>query len=112
MMQNIAAFLDPYSADSENTVEAITAAPPGGHFFGTEHTMARYQTAFYEPLVSDWQNHGAWEAAGSKTATERATLLWQKALEEYQQPPMDEAIREELSAYVARRKLEIGTAEP
>ena len=112
MMQNIAAFLDPYSADGENTVEAITAAAPGGHFFGTEHTMARYQTAFYEPLISDWQNHGAWEAAGSKTATERATLLWQKALEEYQQPPMDEAIREELSAYVARRKLEIGTAEP
>lgn len=112
MMQNMAAFLDPAPRDDGDSVAAIAAAPPGGHFFGTEHTMARYQTAFYEPLLSDWQNHGAWEASGSKTATERATLLWQKALDEYQQPPMAEAIREELAAYVANRKREIGSVEP
>lgn len=112
MMQSIAAFLDPIPAGSEDSVAAIAAAPPGGHFFGTEHTMSRYQTAFYEPLLSDWQNHGAWEASGGKTATARATQLWQKALEEYRQPAMDEATREELAAYVARRKREIGAAEP
>ena len=113
MMQNIAAFLDPTPVSTgHNNVEAITAVSPGGHFFGTEHTMARYQTAFYTPMLSDWQNHGAWEAAGSKTATERATFLWQKALEEYRQPPMDEARREELDDYVRRRQLEIGVGEP
>jgi trimethylamine--corrinoid protein Co-methyltransferase len=83
MMQNLAAFLAPPPADGDDPVEAIAAVPPGGHFFGTEHTRHRYERAFYEPLLSDWQNHGAWEAAGSRTATDRATLVWQKALEEY-----------------------------
>jgi trimethylamine---corrinoid protein Co-methyltransferase len=112
MMQSVAAFLDPLPSGPEDTVDAIAAVSPGGHFFGTEHTMTRYQTAFYEPLLSDWQNHGAWEASGGKTATERATLLWQRALEEYRQPAMDVSIREELAAYVERRKLQIGAGEP
>ena len=37
---------------------------------------------------------------------------WQKALQEYEEPAMDQAVREELEAYVAKRKEEIGDSEP
>ena len=56
--------------------------------------------------------HGAWQEAGAKDALERATEIWQQALREYEQPTMDPAIREELDAYIARRKEEIGSGEP
>lgn len=38
---------------------AIAEVPNGGHFFGSDHTLARYRTAFYQPLVSNWQNYPA-----------------------------------------------------
>ncbi len=99
-------------SEDELGFDAIAAVPTGGHFFGTEHTLARYETAFYAPLLSDWRNYGAWEAAGSRDALARATDLWQQALADYEAPAMDPAIREELDAYVARRKEEIGHGEP
>jgi trimethylamine--corrinoid protein Co-methyltransferase len=74
--------------------------------------MERYETAFYRPILSDWTNYESWEAAGAHEAIDRATLLWQKALADYAEPVMDVAIREELDAYVAKRKEEIGTGEP
>ncbi|MEM8687720.1 MAG: trimethylamine methyltransferase family protein [Pseudomonadota bacterium] len=113
MLQMMAKFFEPVSfSDDEFALEAIDEVGPGGHFFGCDHTMQRYRTAFHEPLLSDWQNHENWQLAGSKTATERATELWQQALSEYQQPALAEDRSEELEAYVARRKEEIGDGEP
>ncbi len=113
ILQNIMEILRPIDfSEDELGFDAIASVPTGGHFFGAEHTMARYETAFYRPMLSDWTNHGAWEAAGSRDASERATLLWQQALAEYSEPVMDPARREELDAYVARRKEEIGSDEP
>jgi trimethylamine--corrinoid protein Co-methyltransferase len=34
--------------------------------------------------------------------------VWKRTLEEYEQPPLDEAIRSELQAYVDRRRTELG----
>ena len=54
---------------------ASTPSPtsgPGGHFFGTAHTLERYETAFYRPILSDWRNFETWQADGARTATERA----------------------------------------
>ncbi|WP_350335100.1 trimethylamine methyltransferase family protein [Coralliovum pocilloporae] len=105
MIQNMIEFLKPLDTSADELAfDAIRNVPTGGHFFGEAHTMERYETAFYRPLVSDWQNHENWEAAGSKTATDRATEIWQQALEEYEQPQMDASIREELDAYIARRR--------
>ncbi|MEX1236215.1 MAG: trimethylamine methyltransferase family protein [Roseovarius sp.] len=113
MLQHMIAFLEPIKVDpAELAFEAMRDVPTGGHFFGSPHTMARYETAFYQPMVSNWSNHENWEIAGSKDATARATEIWQRALDEYEQPPMDPAIREELDAYIAQRKEEIGTGEP
>ena len=63
-------------------------------------------------MLSDWQNYGNWEAAGSRDTLDRATSLWQQALRKYQEPIMSVAIREELDAYIARRREEIESGEP
>lgn len=113
MLQHMIAFLDPIEVtDAELAFDAMRDVPTGGHFFGSPHTMERYETAFYQPMLSNWANHETWELQGAKDATMRATDLWQQALREYREPALDPAIREELDAYVARRKEEIGTGEP
>ncbi len=106
-------FLRPMPLEEDDLgFEAIKAVPTGRHFFGSEHTMARYEAAFYRPMLSNWQNYGSWEEAGAQDALERSTELWQQALREYQEPAMDPAIREELDAYVARLREDIGAGEP
>ena len=113
ILQNMMAFLEPVSfTDDDLGFDAIRSVPAGGHFFGADHTMARYDTAFYQPMLSNWQNFGNWQEAGSRDALERATGIWQKALEEYEEPALDPAIREELDAYVAKRREEIGAGDP
>jgi trimethylamine--corrinoid protein Co-methyltransferase len=74
--------------------------------------MARYEKAFYQPMLSDWRSYPNWELAGARDAVQRATDLWQQALTEYEEPLMDPAIRDELEAYVAKRREEIGNDEP
>lgn len=113
ILQNMMEFLKPieFSEDALG-FEAIKSVQTGGHFFGAQHTMDRYETAFYRPMLSDWTNYENWEAAGAHEAIDRATGLWQRALVDYEEPAMDPAIREELDAYVARRKEEIGANDP
>jgi len=112
-LQTMARLLRPLRIDEEEIgLPAIDEVGPGGHFFGSGHTMERYKTAFYEPLLSDWQNHESWEQAGAKTATERATDIWQQALREFEPPPLDPGRLEAIDDYVARRKQEIGSGEP
>jgi len=109
MLQIFAEIFDPLrSADAELAFEAIASVEPGSHFFGCEHTMERYQTAFYEPLVSDWSNFGQWTDNGSKTATQRANGIWKKILQEFEAPVMDAARCEELEAFIKRRSAEGG----
>ena len=113
MIQHMIEFLRPIAVDKGDlALDALGRVPTGGHFFGDPHTLERYSTAFYQPLLSNWQNYESWQEAGSLDATQRATRVWKKALEDYQQPPMDPAISEELDAYVAKRKEEIGEGEP
>lgn len=113
MIQHMIEFLKPLAVDEgELALDALGRVPTGGHFFGDPHTLERYQNAFYQPMLSDWRNYESWQEAGARDATQRATTLWKKALEEYAEPVMDAAVREELDAYVARRTEEIGTGEP
>ncbi|BCG96034.1 trimethylamine methyltransferase family protein [Mesorhizobium sp. 131-2-1] len=88
--------------------EAIAEVQPGGHFFSAGHTMARYRTAFYEPLVADWSNFGNWTQAGSKSATERATGIWKRLLADFQPPASAAATAGVLDEFIARRSEEGG----
>ncbi len=109
MLQTFAEIFQPLnSSDAELAFEAIASVEPGSHFFGCEHTMQRYQSAFYEPLVSDRSNFGQWVDNGSKTATQRANQIWKTLLRDFQAPPMDEAIYDEIQAYVEKRTVEGG----
>jgi trimethylamine--corrinoid protein Co-methyltransferase len=104
----LAEVLQPLEVDDATLgFEAIADVGPGGHFFGTAHTLARYETAFYRPLVSDWRNFETWQADGSRTVTERANAAWKRLLAEAVPPSLDPAIVEALDAFVARRKDEI-----
>jgi len=108
LLQMFSEMLRPIEVDEASLgLDAIEAVQPGGHFFGSPHTMERYETAFYQPLLSDWRNYETWAEAGSPTATQRATALWQQVLKTYEQPPLDPAVAEELEAFVRRRKAEI-----
>ncbi len=109
MLQMMAESLEPIAMDPDSlAVEAIGAVDPGGHFFGSPHTLERYETIFYPPLVSDWRNFETWEEDGARSATERANGIWKQMLKDYEAPPLDPGIREELEDYIARRKREIG----
>lgn len=113
ILQNMVEFLRPLKWDADELgFDAIRDVPAGGHFFGAAHTMARYEHAFYQPLLSDWRSYETWAIAGAKDAAQRATDLWQQALAEYEEPVIDAARREELEAYVAKRREEIGHDDP
>ncbi|MFP6728877.1 MAG: trimethylamine methyltransferase family protein [Alphaproteobacteria bacterium] len=110
MLQMMAEFLRPIEVDEETLAfEAVAEVGPGGHFFGAKHTLERYETAFYQPLVSDWRNFEAWEEGGGLTATQRANGIWKGLLDDYEPPEIDESTIEELNAFVDNRKRQIGT---
>lgn len=97
------------SDDGAIAFEALSEVQPGGHFFACAHTMERYSTAFYEPLVADWSNFGTWSERGAQDATMRATAIWQKIVDEHVPPPSMDANRiDALDAFIARRSAEGG----
>ena len=98
-------------SDADEALAAIKSVGPGGHFFGTEHTLARYKTAFHLPLLSDWRAYEFWEAAGAEDAAQRANAMWKEMLAAYAPPSIDPAVDEALTDYVARREREIGTGD-
>jgi trimethylamine---corrinoid protein Co-methyltransferase len=93
--------------DSTLAFDSIGEVGPGGHYFGNAHTMERYRTEFYRPLLSDWQNFGNWEESGSQSTEQRAYTKWNETLASYQQPPLDPGIEEALKDYVERRRHDI-----
>jgi trimethylamine--corrinoid protein Co-methyltransferase len=109
LIQMVMEFLQPLRTDQDSLgVDAIREVGPGGHFFGAAHTLARYSDAFYAPIISDWRNNQQWTAAGKPEAMQRANVVWKQALAEYRQPDIDPAVRDELNAFVERRKGEGG----
>jgi trimethylamine--corrinoid protein Co-methyltransferase len=113
MLRGWAGVLRPIAfTDDDLAVDAIKGVEPGGHFFGTAHTLARFETAFHRPLLSDWSNYENWTEAGGKDATRRATALWQRLLAEYEAPPLDPAVREAVAEYVVKRSAALGCDPP
>jgi len=111
LLQMVMAFLDPLETGADAlALEAVREVGPGGHFFGALHTQARYKTAFFTPMISDYRNYETWTEAGQPEAYGKAHALYKQLLAEYEPPPMDPAVREELDAFVARRKAEGGVA--
>ena len=111
ILQQIQRYLDPAitgTGPDDIALDAIRAVGNEGHFFGIQHTQDRYTTAFYQPFLSDWKNYEGWEVAGGVRTHERAHQMFKDIIANFEAPPMDEAIREELATFVARRKAEGG----
>ena len=109
IMQMMAEFLKPVKVDAaELAVEAIRDVGPGGHFFSTPHTLERYETAFYRPILSDWRNYETWLDDGGVWAHQRAQKHYKQVINEYVVPPMDSGRYDQLADFVARRKAEGG----
>ncbi len=111
ILQQIQRYMQPEifaTGVDEMALEAIREVGNDGHFFGTQHTQDRYESAFYQPFLSDWKNYEGWEEAGAVWTPERAHLMFREIIAGFEAPDMDIAIRDELAEFVARRKQEGG----
>ena len=108
ILQMMSEVLQPVAVDEASLgLDAIAEVGPGGHFFGSRHTLERFETAFYRPILSDWRNYETWAEDGARTATERANGIWKQLLAEFEPPPLEPSRAEAIHDFVARRKREI-----
>lgn len=109
LLQQMQAYMKPVGAtEADVAVDAIKEVGPHGHFFGADHTQERYQTAFYQPFLSDWRNYEAWAEAGAEWTSSRANRTWKAILAEFEAPAIDPGVAQELAEFVERRKREGG----
>jgi trimethylamine---corrinoid protein Co-methyltransferase len=98
-------YLDGVKIDENQLAEcAFAEVGPGNHFFGSAHTLANYETAYWDSETADNSPFEQWELAGSDDAATRANRLWKERLREYEAPPLDEGVDEALKDFIARKK--------
>jgi trimethylamine--corrinoid protein Co-methyltransferase len=85
-------------------LDAFLTNEPGTHFLGHAHTLANFESAFYRSPVADNASFEQWEAEGGRDAALRANAIWKQMLAEYEAPPIDEAVDEELREWIERKK--------
>jgi trimethylamine--corrinoid protein Co-methyltransferase len=93
---------------SENglALQPMLDSGPGQHFLGSPHTLANFENAFWRSQISDNNSFEQWEVEGGLDAARRANAVWKKRLADYEPPALDEAIDEELTDWISRRKAE------
>ena len=96
--------------DNAFAMEAFREVGIGKHFLGCAHTMANYESAFFEPDLADSSSFEQWRDAGGKDAERRAHERWTRLLRDYEAPALDPAVDEALRDFVARRKAEMADA--
>lgn len=90
--------------DNELALDAFREVGPGNHFFGSQHTLNNYETAFWDTDLADNEAYEKWQMAGSSDAATRANKRWKDVLADYQAPALDPAIDEALQDFIAQRK--------
>jgi trimethylamine--corrinoid protein Co-methyltransferase len=80
----------------------------GGHFLGAAHTLERFRTCFYRPLLSSTENFERWQKRGGLDAADRAAVIWRETLESYERPAIDAGLEAELREFVTVRRRELG----
>ncbi len=90
--------------DNGFALEAFREIGPGRHYLGSAHTLANYQTAFYDFDLADNNSFEQWSAEGGLDQTRRAGRRWRALLDSYVPPPLDPAKDEALRDYIERRK--------
>jgi trimethylamine--corrinoid protein Co-methyltransferase len=103
-LQTLAELCRPAGPDTAALAcDAIAEVDPGGHFFAAQHTIKRYQTAFYAPLVADLSNHGRCTGTGELCADQRASPIWQRSLAHFTTPAACVGAAEPLAPYIGKQ---------
>lgn len=113
IIQHIQRYMEPSICATDINDIAISAIRevghlPGANYFSIEHTQERYVDAFYAPFISDWTNYEAWDLNGGTWTAKRAHKMYKDIINEFEAPPIDDGIKEELKEFVAKRKSEGG----
>ncbi len=111
ILQMIQRYMEPEvvaTGPEDIAFDAIKEVGPNGHYFGIDHTQERYENAFYQPFVSNWQNFEAWEVAGGIWTAERAHGVFKDIIGNFEAPAIDPGVRDALTDYVERRTAEGG----
>jgi len=102
MMQMLAQGMD--LSERGQALDAIREVGPGSHFLGCAHTLANFETAFYQSTIADYSSFEQWSLEGKLTAEQRAHRVWKKMLADYQDPGIDPAQDEAMLDFIVRRK--------
>ena len=94
-------------SDEGLALDAIAEVPPGGHYLGAAHTLRHFRDAFYRADLFDYNASEQWELDGARDSYARGATRVEQLLAAYEPPPLDEALRDELDEFVARRKAAI-----
>jgi len=109
LLRMLHAVFEPLRIDEETLAySAHQEVGQGGHFLGAAHTLERFRECFYRPLLSSTENYERWTRNGGKDAAARASDIWRKTIDEFEEPAIDAGLKEELKAYVDRRRVELG----
>ena len=90
--------------DESLTRESYQETRPGDNFLSTVHTLRHYSTANYESMLPDTGPFERWQENGSLTSAQRANAVYKSLLKQYEQPPIDDAPRQELNNFIAEKK--------
>ena len=93
-------------SDEQFALDAFREVGPGKHFFGSQHTLRHYETAFWDSATANNDSFEQWRDAGETRAEDRANSKMKQMLADYELPPMDDATNEALREFIDRRKSE------
>ncbi|NNJ75689.1 MAG: trimethylamine methyltransferase family protein [Anderseniella sp.] len=102
MMQRFAGGID--LSENGQAMDAIAEVGPGSHYLGCAHTQRNFEDAFWRSGIADNNSFEQWLADGSQDAAQRANAIWTKQLNTYVAPDLDQAIDEQLVAFMEQRK--------
>jgi len=105
-------MLNPGLPVNEDTLafDASVETGPGGMFLSATHTLTHFRSALYRSELASLEDVNLWNEQGSKDTQVRANERYKQMIADYEDPGLDEAIDEELQAFMARRKSEIKTS--
>ena len=102
MFQKFAEGLD--FSENGQALDAIREVGPGSHYLGSKHTQDNFETAFWRSSLADNNSFEQWRDDGEKDIMVRANAQWKKLLRDYEAPPLDQGLDEQLLAFMAKRK--------
>jgi trimethylamine--corrinoid protein Co-methyltransferase len=88
-------------SELSDSVSVIQEVGIGGEYLTHRDTLDNFRSRWV-PDVSNWDSHGAWEAAGSKDAVQVAGEVLEELLARAPESVLDPAIDRELLAYKER----------